>query len=310
MRFSTTLFGALFCFLPLGAPSALASQLDPLGLGLGAQEDLGTAAAALLESRCASCHGPESKSPKAVRAWADATDIAATVLDEDLMTPGDPEDSTLYFVIADGEMPPSDSGISAFSVEETAVIEEWIKAGAPLPVAGPKVESADEASADEASAVGESSGGEGVPAAAPKESSWMKKPLPKWIGRFHPLVVHFPLALLSAALLAEILAGLRKKDGLRTAATFCYTIGALSAPPSAAFGWLLAASTSHRGDELFYHRWCGVALAALTVLLLRPFYTKPGLRLPILALLAALAGATGHLGGALSYGSDWLDWPG
>ena len=138
----------------------------------------------------------------------------------------------------------------------------------------------------------------------------MKKPLPRWLGHFHPLVVHFPIALLSVALLAEALALLLKKAELKIAATFCYTMGALSALPSSAFGWLLAASTSHRGDELMYHRWLGVSVAVLSLLLLRPFYTKPGLRLPILLLLAGLAGATGHLGGSLSYGSDWLDWPG
>jgi uncharacterized membrane protein/mono/diheme cytochrome c family protein len=309
MRFSMTLLGALVCLLPLSAPAALASDLDPAGSRVGADNDLGAAAAELLETRCASCHGPESKDRKAIRGWADATDLAAAALDEDLMTVGDPEDSTLYFVIADGEMPPSDSEFAAFSEEETAVIEEWIRAGAPLPVP----ESADQPAdplEDGAGAVGEAPVDGSAPAATPKESSWMKRPLPKWLGRFHPMVVHFPLALLSVALLAELLAGLRKRDNLRTAATFCYTIGALSALPSAAFGWLLAASTSHHGDELFYHRWLGVALAALTLLLLRPFCTKPGLRLPILALLAALAGATGHLGGSLSYGSDWLDWPG
>lgn len=301
MRSSTTFFAVLLTLMPLSATSALGQSVG---------DDLGKAAATLLGSRCSSCHGPDSKEPRAVRAWPDATDLAATVANEDLVVPGDPDDSTLLFVIADGEMPPSDSGVTPLSTEETALITQWIEAGAPMPAPAESVDVAVEGEEPAATPGSTEPTKSEVKAPKAKSAGWMKKPVPKWLGHFHPLVVHFPLGLLTAALLAELLSRAMKKRELQSAASFCYTLGALAAVPSVAFGWLLAASTSNHGDELTYHRWLGVGTAALALLLLRPFYVKPGLRLPILLLLSALAGATGHLGGSLVYGSEWLDWPG
>ncbi len=286
------------------------NRLAQTGAAFGPGGDaLARRAAGLLIERCGSCHGPDSEEPKAVRGWADAWDLATTVADPELIVPGDPDDSWLFATIEDEEMPPSDSDVAPLTEEERGVIAEWIRAGAELPseaattIEGPPADSA----------VARREGAE-TPSTAPKTqpkpaASWMKQPWPKWAGRFHPTVVHFPIALLTAALLAELLAKLLRKPELQPASTFCYTLGALSSVPSVAFGWLLAESTTHRGDELDYHRWLGVALAVVSLLGLRAFCTRPGTRLPLLLLLAALAGITGHLGGSLSYGTDWLALP-
>ena len=280
----------------------LAMLFSPLASAF-AQEDSGHAAVEILTAKCASCHGPDTKEPKALRAWNGPGDLAASVLDPDFISPGDPDDSTIFIVIDEGEMPPSRSDIAPLTEEESAVIKDWITAGAPLPAPAPEAPAAD---GDAES--GSGSNGAGSKAGSKKES-WLKKPLLRWMGHFHPLVLHFPIALFSVAFLAEALSRLLKKSELQLTATFCLTLGALSAAPTAGLGWLLAASTSHSGSDILYHRWLGVSVAVLSLLALKPFYSNPKLRLPILAFLAALVGATGHLGGSLSYGSEWLDWP-
>ncbi|QDV05092.1 Planctomycete cytochrome C [Planctomycetes bacterium Poly30] len=261
-------------------------------------------AAALLVERCGSCHGPDSKDRKATRGWADARDLAATVADPELIVPGEPDDSWLFAVIEDGDMPPSDSDVAPLDAAERAVLASWIRDGATVPIAE-EAPLAEEAVTEEVLVVTESPAQPEVDVPV----HWMKQPWPKWLGRFHPTIVHFPIALLTAAFLAELLARVLRKPQLHHAATFSYTLGALSTVPSAAFGWLLAESTTHRGHELDDHRWLGVAVATVAVLGMTVFYRKPGLRLPLLALLAVLVGITGHLGGSLSYGSDWLSPP-
>lgn len=267
------------------------------------------AAATLLLERCGSCHGTESEDRKATRGWADARDLAATVADEELIVPGAPDESWLYAVIEDGDMPPSDSGIVPLDAEERAVLATWIREGAALPVVQHDLEPVGEIATSTQEDPGTTEAPDALGGEASAPLPWMKQPWPKWLGRFHPTLVHFPIALLTAAFLAELLARLLRRPQLQHAASFSYTLGALGSVPSAAFGWLLAESTTHRGNELDYHRWLGVAVATVAILGMTVFYRKPGARLPLLALLAVLVGITGHLGGSLSYGSDWLNPP-
>ncbi|MEM8709533.1 MAG: DUF2231 domain-containing protein [Planctomycetota bacterium] len=270
-------------------------------------------AAKLLEERCVSCHAPDSGKPRAIRGWEDATDLAATVIDEEFIVPGDAEGSYLYIVIEDGDMPPLDCDVPQLNAAEQGVIADWINGGAPLPTpvealpdVGPDPESE---SPEDPTAESTEEPATEEPTAAAAALPWAKQPWPRWVGRFHPLIIHFPIALLAAALLAELAAAFLRRAELRPAATFCYVLGALSATPAAACGWLLAESTSHRGDTLDFHRWLGVAVAAISVAGLGLFLKRPRWRLPILMLLAGLSGVTGHLGGELSYGSDWLTLP-
>ena len=63
---------------------------------------------------------------------------------------------------------------------------------------------------------------------------------------------------------AELLARVSSNPGMRSTASFCLALGALSALPSAGLGWLLAENTNHPGSALFWHRWGGVATVVLS----------------------------------------------
>lgn len=54
--------------------------------------------------------------------------------------------------------------------------------------------------------------------------------IPEWAPNVHPMLVHFPIALLCAAVLLDVVALLyRKKEGLRLAAVIVYVLGAVGA---------------------------------------------------------------------------------
>lgn len=101
------------------SPMAAGKNSGTQDLSLNAEAH---AAAALLVERCGSCHGPDSTDRKATRGWADARDLASTVADPELIVPGVPDDSWLYAVIEDGEMPPNDSDVPPLDAEERALL--------------------------------------------------------------------------------------------------------------------------------------------------------------------------------------------
>lgn len=135
------------------------------------------------------------------------------------------------------------------------------------------------------------------------------------LGRLHPLVVHFPIALLIAAALAEFLRPRRAgaAGGPSAPALFCLVLGAASAVVAALSGWLFAAHDPPGMEAiLFRHRWTGVAVAVVASgtawLALRwrssEVFAAPA-RVGMLISLG-LVSYSAHLGGAMVYGEGFL----
>ena len=139
--------------------------------------------------------------------------------------------------------------------------------------------------------------------------------LVSWMGRLHPMSVHFPIAFFISALAAEILFAGTRRDLFAHSLRFLLWGGAASAIVAVSLGWTFAATraTDH-GRLLEAHRWAGTAVAILGLAVLavnerleRAAGSRALLRLS-LAVIAVLAGATGFLGGSLLYGIDHLAW--
>jgi uncharacterized membrane protein len=139
-----------------------------------------------------------------------------------------------------------------------------------------------------------------------------------WIGKFHPAASHFPVALLVAAALAELLAIVTGRSFFECPARYCLWFGALGAVLTALLGWFMAGFrlADHAG-LLTLHRWVGTAVAfsASLVLLLderrrcRP--DKGGVRLAFrigLLIVMSLVLYAGFLGGAMIYGLHHHQW--
>lgn len=152
-------------------------------------------------------------------------------------------------------------------------------------------------------------------AAEQGEDSGASGPL-EFIGRFHVLVVHFPIALLLGAALAELIGLISARSFWRSAGWYCAILGALGAVAAAGLGWINAAYNNDQGmpTVLSLHRWLGtstavVAIAAVAVHLGATRRNSPATRrfyVALLLLAALLVGITGHLGGTLVFGPRYF----
>ena len=291
-------FYSWFLFALLVGPAA--SQEE------GANE-LGESALAILERRCATCHAPDSSEPKATRAWMDALDVQAAIEDQ-ILEPGDVEGSYLWELIAEDEMPPKDAESGALTAEERETLRAWIAAGVPTPGAtappGDGIDAGDgDGIQDDSDDVGT---GAQDPEVAGESFDWHE------LGRLHPVTVHLPVGLLLGAVLAEILVGLRAR-GLRGAARFCAWAGLFAAGLSAWLGWELAERVTKDADLLRTHRWLGVATTGVALLLVVSLELRARergsalLHFLLVSATAVVVGLTGHWGGMLSWGADYLD---
>jgi uncharacterized membrane protein len=123
-----------------------------------------------------------------------------------------------------------------------------------------------------------------------------------WLGQYHFLFLHFPLACTSLAVLAECLFLWRKNPSYRFTAQFLLAANVLFALLTAATGLSLAeAMEIPAWGTLWWHRTFGLATLVLSVaapLLVNYsiFYYRV-----CLALLFVSAFLTGELGGAMTF---------
>ena len=135
-----------------------------------------------------------------------------------------------------------------------------------------------------------------------------------FVGRLHPLLIHFPIALVIAAALAEGAAIVTADEGWRTVAVENVRAGAVFALLATVAGWRLALAPEMDVSPLLeWHRWLGtVAAAAALAAALATGSIRRRLALGALtyrtALFAAgtLVAVTGHLGGLLVWGANFL----
>lgn len=133
-----------------------------------------------------------------------------------------------------------------------------------------------------------------------------------FLGRFHPLIVHLPIGFIILAAIMEGLSYFRKSkyDGLNKAISISIFCGAVGAVLSAVIGFLLSKQGGYNTDTLFWHQWLGIVVALISFL----GWAKKSGRLKmsflssklILLILIVLISITGHLGGNLTHGSDYL----
>ncbi|WP_266364077.1 PSD1 and planctomycete cytochrome C domain-containing protein [Tellurirhabdus rosea] len=129
----------------------------------------------------------------------------------------------------------------------------------------------------------------------------------QFLGRLHPLIVHFPVSLLTVALGLEALAWRRRSSDLRAGIRALVWIGAAGAVVSAGLGFLLANGEEYGGDTLTVHQWSGLATtglalaAALSLRAHRMALYRSLLTVSVLGVVLA-----GHYGALLTHGEDYL----
>jgi uncharacterized membrane protein len=195
--------------------------------------------------------------------------------------PGDTQHSSLLRALryegdSDLNMPPNGKLPDAVIAD----FERWIDIGAPWP---------------DATAA--------TVAAAPPP------PKPPYLGRLHPVLVHLPIAALLLAALAEFLVLVRGAHWKPTTAILAVT-GTLGAIGAIITGVNLEGAQEPqmlaRHELLGWLTLVGGLTACSMLLAMRWVPLRRWPLFAILLLTALLAGLTGHIGGAMVWGADWL----
>ena len=136
----------------------------------------------------------------------------------------------------------------------------------------------------------------------------------QFIGRLHPMIVHFPIVLLIIALVLELLVAWREQNELRPAINVLLITGATSAVLSVVLGWFLKTQDDYSGDLLVIHQWSGIACAVFaiaSVWMHRRVFSDGQLHLrtayqSLLALTVVGVSVAGHYGASLTHGETFL----
>jgi uncharacterized membrane protein len=264
---------------------------------------------AIFKESCASCHSPQARK---VKKFNYVLDLPKLVANPKYIIPGNPDKSLLYTQLVDDEMPPDDSDIDPLKPAQKETIKQWIAAGAPT---------GQIASTQSATTQSIAAGGERT-ARAQRPFS---KRLIIWIGKFHPLAAHTPIAVLMAAALAEILYLRRRAPALTHAARFCMVLGAMGAVLTASLGWAMATGYSGADrDMLETHRWAGTiaAIASIPIAILGEWgarrahnrgqqwhgFSRMLFRVCVFG-VAGLVGFAAHIGGLIHWGEHFFAFP-
>ena len=250
----------------------------------GGERDLAAEVRDVFARKCVGCHGADLPNPKGRFGYV--LDLRKVAGNPEMVIRGRPDESELWVLVSRGEMPPPDSPTGALTAREKDTIRAWIAGGAPA---------GDESPAG--------------PAAPPPARRALR-----WLGKFHLLVVHFPVALLVAATLGEMWSVWKGTPVPSPAVRFCVGLAAVTAVPAVVLGWLFALGGYGSSGLLALHRWVGTVAGAWVVVVAvssemdaRRGARSWGTRVLLLTGVV-LVGVTAHFGGLMVHGTDFFDW--
>ncbi len=250
----------------------------------GFPDDGASRVAAILRNRCTQCHSADLETPKGDFGGVEDLNLVR----EDYVEPGDLDRSDLWEHLTssdeDEKMPPAKAKNGPVLPEELALIRWWILEGAPLPKTS-------EVAADDHDHGEDHDEFDLVPT----------------LGRFHPLLIHFPIALLLVAALAELWALLGGGDRSAFLRRFALMAGAASAALAVASGLIFEESHDESNPQLQLHRILGIAttsLAAAAIVVDR-IGGPTWVRRALVFAGAVAVGITGHLGGQMVFGEGF-----
>ncbi len=143
----------------------------------------------------------------------------------------------------------------------------------------------------------------------------------RFVGKFHPIAVHFPIAMIVAAVVAELLGCFPStgKGLFLNASRFAIFAGALGGIAAVLLGWATGASAHYPPEfslTFNLHRWMGTSTSLAIVVcavLCELSYRRDNAALRTgyrvaLGVSVVLVCLTGYLGGTLVYGLNYHTW--
>ncbi len=132
--------------------------------------------------------------------------------------------------------------------------------------------------------------------------------LPDLIGRFHPVLVHLPIGILLLACFFQLLTIKPRFAVLQPAIPIMFFWGMVGAVFSCISGYMLSLSGDYDGALVGRHQWMGIFVAIASLILYLLYKLSIGEKAANIfsAIIILLITITGHLGGSLTHGSDYL----
>ena len=132
--------------------------------------------------------------------------------------------------------------------------------------------------------------------------------LPDLIGRFHPVLVHLPIGILLLACFFQWLTLKPRFAVLQPAIPVMLFWGMLGALVSCISGYMLSLSGDYDEQLVGRHQWMGIftAILSLVLYILHRLSISEKIARWISLGIIVLITITGHLGGSLTHGSDYL----
>lgn len=139
-----------------------------------------------------------------------------------------------------------------------------------------------------------------------RSASWLQ-----WIGSFHFIFLHFPIALIVLTAVAELFYSFSKRAIYDYSARFMLIAAAILTLPTAILGLIYSLTGTYTGQMetlLTWHKWFGItaALLAIVTAYVREREGRTKLYLVLIALLFLLVCATAYFGGAMTFGPNQL----
>ena len=133
-----------------------------------------------------------------------------------------------------------------------------------------------------------------------------------FLGRFHVVVLHFPIGIISVLLLVEAANSWKKTRVLDVSTWILWCAATLSAILASSLGWMLSSQGGYDEELLFWHQWLGTGVAVSIVGTsffrwrhargkIKPWGYWLALSFTIVLLILA-----GHDGGSLTHGRTYL----
>lgn len=129
----------------------------------------------------------------------------------------------------------------------------------------------------------------------------------QWIGSFHLVLVHFPIALINMVIISELLLARSGKPMFEFSSRFMLIAAAIISTPTAILGFVFSYSSVYEAmmaPFLWWHMWLGICTALLTIVVaaMRERYGVDNLYYVFLVILVLLVNLTGFFGGGMVFG--------
>ena len=123
----------------------------------------------------------------------------------------------------------------------------------------------------------------------------------EFIGHLHPVIVHLPIGILLLGVLMMVYQHYSKVD-LHAPISLAFLVGSISAVLACIAGWILSNSGEYDALLVQKHQWTGISTAVIGLLV---YFLKQYRKL-LAVILTLLVFITGHYGGTLTHGENYL----